>query len=73
MAGEDFGRFWIADTRIQSSIFWVGGVPRINGAVAGGQARPPLAPQRTLGAPGRRCDRTATEAITAAALDVLKK
>ncbi|MBO9711284.1 amidohydrolase [Sphingomonas sp.] len=74
MAGEDFGRYWLADKSIQSSIFWVGGVPRDqwNESVAGKRALPSLhspfwAPQAdaVIG--------TATEAMTAAALDVLRK
>ena len=73
MAGEDFGRFWIADKSIQSTIFWVGGVPRDQweASRAGKLALPSLhsahwAPEAeaVIG--------TATEAMTAAALDVLK-
>jgi hippurate hydrolase len=73
MAGEDFGRFWIANKSIQSSIFWVGGVPKEqwDASQAGKLALPSLhsphwAPEAeaVIG--------TATEAMTAAALDVLK-
>jgi hippurate hydrolase len=73
MAGEDFGRYWIADKSIQSTIFWVGGVPKDQweASQAGKLALPSLhsphwAPEAetVIG--------TATEAMTAAALDVLK-
>jgi hippurate hydrolase len=72
MAGEDFGRYWIADKSIQSSIFWVGGVPKDqwDASRAGKLALPSLhsahwAPEAdtVIG--------TATEAMTAAALDLL--
>src|SRR3546814_4256735 len=36
MAGEDFGRFYLADRTIQSIIFWVGGVPQDKWDAAGG-------------------------------------
>src|SRR3546814_9841405 len=39
MAGEDFGRFYLADRTIQSIIFWVGGVPQDKWDAAGGDAR----------------------------------
>jgi len=75
MAGEDFGRYAIADTSIQSVIYWVGGVPRDQWAKAqanGGTGLPSLhspkwAPdaEKVIG--------TAAEAMTAAALDVMKR
>ena len=37
MAAEDFSRFWLADKSKQSTLFWVGGVPRAKwDAVKGG-------------------------------------
>jgi amidohydrolase len=75
MAGEDFGRYHIADNSIQSVIYWVGGVPRDKWDAAkadGGKGLPSLhspkwAPdaEAVIG--------TAAEAMTAAALDVLKR
>lgn len=75
MAGEDFGRYLIADPAIQSVIYWVGGVPQDKWDAAqanGGKGLPSLhsakwAPdaQAVIG--------TAAEAMTAAVLDVLKK
>lgn len=73
MAGEDFGRYHIADPKIQSVIYWVGGVPQDQWDAAqkrGGTGLPSLhspkwAPdaEKVIG--------TAAEAMTAAALDVL--
>lgn len=75
MAGEDFGRYLIADPSIQSVIYWVGGVPQDKWDAAqanGGKGLPSLhspkwAPdaQVVIG--------TAAEAMTAAALDVLRR
>ncbi len=75
MAGEDFGRYLVADPSIQSVIYWVGGVPKDKWDAAqanGGKGLPSLhsakwAPdaQAVIG--------TAAEAMTAAALDVLKR
>jgi hippurate hydrolase len=75
MAGEDFGRYAIADTSIQSVIYWVGGVPQDQWAKAqanGGTGLPSLhspkwAPdaEKVIG--------TAAEAMTAAALNVMKR
>jgi amidohydrolase len=74
MAGEDFGRYWIADKSIQSSIFWVGGVPKAkwDEARAGKAALPSL--HSPFWAPeAEAVIGTATEALTAATLDLLKK
>ncbi len=74
IGGEDFGRFWLADKSVESLIFWVGGTPRAKWEAAGGDAQklPSLhspfwapEPEAVIG--------TATEALTLAALDVLKK
>ncbi len=74
MGGEDFGRYWLADKSVESLIFWVGGTPRAKWEAAGGDAQklPSLhspfwapEPEAVIG--------TATEALTLAALDVLKK
>jgi amidohydrolase len=74
MAGEDFGRYWIADKSIQSSIFWVGGVPKDkwDAAQAGKSSLPSL--HSPFWAPeAEAVIGTATEAMTAAALDLFKK
>src|SRR4051794_10398685 len=36
MAAEDFSRYWLADKTKQSTIFWVGGVPKAKWDAAGG-------------------------------------
>lgn len=74
MGGEDFSRYWLADNQIQSLIFWVGGVP---------QAKWDAAQKNKTGLPSLHSAYwapeaeavigTATEAMTAAALDILKK
>jgi len=74
MASEDFSRFWLADKSKQSVIFWVGGVPQAKwDAVKGDTLKlPPL--HSPLWAPDADAViSTATEAMTVAALDVLKK
>ncbi|WP_423607004.1 amidohydrolase [Sphingomonas sp. MS122] len=75
MAGEDFGRFHIADPSIQSVIYWVGGVPQDKwdaAQAAGGRGLPSL--HSSKWAPdAEKVIGTAAEAMTAAALDVLKR
>ena len=74
MGGEDFGRFYLADKSIQSMIFWVGGVPKAkwDAAQAGKEALPSL--HSPFWAPeAEAVIATATEAMTAAALDILKR
>lgn len=74
MGGEDFSRYWLADQRIQSTIFWVGGVPKAkwNAAQAGKGTLPSL--HSAEWAPDAEAVvGTATEALTAAALDILKR
>jgi hippurate hydrolase len=74
MAGEDFSYFHLADESIQSLLFWVGGVPKDQWDAAGGDpAKLPSLhsphwapePEAVIG--------TATEAMTAAALELLRK
>lgn len=75
MAGEDFGRYLIADPSMQSVIYWVGGVPQDKWDAAqanGGKGLPSLHSPRW--APDAQAViGTAAEAMTAAALEVLKK
>lgn len=74
MGGEDFGRFYLADKSIQSMIFWVGGVPKAkwDAAQAGKDTLPSL--HSPFWAPeAEAVIGTATEAMTAAALDILKR
>ena len=74
MGGEDFSRFWLADNKIQSLIFWVGGTPVDKWAAAGGNAAKLPSLHSPYWAPDADAViATATEAMTALALDVLKK
>ncbi|WP_443970790.1 amidohydrolase [Sphingobium sp. CR28] len=73
MGGEDFGQYYRADKSIQSFIFWVGGVPaeKMKAGASGG-ALPSL--HSPFWAPeAQTVIRTASEALTLAALDILKK
>ncbi|MGE5562908.1 MAG: amidohydrolase [Bacillota bacterium] len=74
MAAEDFSRYWLADKTKQSVIFWVGGVPKEKWAAAGGDTTKLPALHSPLWAPDAEAViSTATEAMTIAALDLLKK
>ena len=72
MAGEDFGRYWLADQSQQSSIFWVGGVPRAQWEAANGDTSKLPSLHSPFWAPDAEAViATATEAMTVAALDIL--
>ncbi|MCW3835875.1 amidohydrolase [Sphingomonas canadensis] len=74
MGGEDFSRYWLADQSIQSLIFWVGGVPRDKwDAAQAGKGQLPSLHSPFWAPDADAVIATATEALTAAALDVLKK
>jgi amidohydrolase len=74
MGGEDFSRFWLADKSIQSLIFWVGGTPTDKWAAAGGdQAKLPSLHSPFWAPDAQAVISTATEALTLATLDILKK
>jgi hippurate hydrolase len=74
MGGEDFSRFWLADKSIESLIFWVGGTPVDKWKAAGGNAQKLPSLHSPFWAPDAEAVvATATEALTMAALDVLKK
>jgi len=74
MGGEDFSRFWLADQSIESLIFWVGGTPRDKWDAAGGDPQKLPSLHSPFWAPDAEAViSTATEALTLAALDVLKK
>ena len=74
MGGEDFSRFWLADKNIQSLIFWVGGVPPRQWDAANGDAAKLPSLHSPYWAPDAEAViSTATEAMTALAMDVLKK
>jgi hippurate hydrolase len=74
MAGEDFGRYWLADQTKQSTIFWVGGVPQDKwDAVKGDTLKLPALHSPFWAPNAEAVVSTASEAMTLAALDVLKK
>jgi hippurate hydrolase len=73
MGGEDFSRFYLADTSIQSAMFWVGGVPKAAWDDAQKNKTPLPSLHSAKWAPdAERVISTATEALTAAALDILE-
>jgi hippurate hydrolase len=74
MASEDFSRFWLADKSKQSVIFWVGGVPQAKwDAVKGDTLKLPALHSPLWAPDADAVISTATEAMTVAALDALKK
>ncbi|MBA3511985.1 MAG: amidohydrolase [Sphingomonas sp.] len=74
MGGEDFSRYWLADKSIESLIFWVGGTPLDKWKAAGGNPQKLPSLHSPFWAPeADTVIATATEALTLAALDVLKK
>jgi len=74
MGGEDFSRYWLADKSIESLIFWVGGTPKAKWDAAGGDPLKLPSLHSPFWAPeADTVIATATEALTLAALDVLKK
>jgi hippurate hydrolase len=74
MASEDFSRYWLADKSKQSVIFWVGGVPKSKwDAVAGDTLKLPALHSSLWAPDADAVISTATEAMSVAALDILKK
>jgi amidohydrolase len=74
MVGEDFGRYRDTDPSIQSLLFWVGGVPKAKWDAAGGDPTKLPSLHSPFWAPeAETVISTAAEAMTAAALDILKK
>ena len=72
MAGEDFGRFHLADRSIESLIFWVGGVPEARWREANGDmSRLPSLHSPFWAPDPEPTIATATEAMVVAALGVL--
>jgi amidohydrolase len=74
MAGEDFSRYRLADPKIESLIFWVGGVPQDKWDAAGGDTSKLPSLHSPLWAPDAEAViETASEAMVTAALGVLGK
>ena len=74
MAGEDFGRFRLADPGIESLIFWVGGTPRDRWDAAGRDHHKLPSLHSPFWAPDAGAViSTATEALTVLSLDLFSK
>ena len=74
MGGEDFSRYYLADKSVESLIFWVGGTPMAKWQEAGGDASKLPSLHSPFWAPeADTVIATATEAMTALSLDILKK
>ncbi|MES2496730.1 MAG: amidohydrolase [Pseudomonadota bacterium] len=74
MGGEDFSEFYLADTSIQSLLFWVGGVRKDKwDAVKGDITKLPSIHSPFWAPDAEAVISTAVEAMSAAALAVLKK
>ena len=74
MGGEDFSQYWLADKTKETTIFWVGGVPKAKwDAVGGDDTKLPSLHSPFWAPEAETVISTATEAMTVAALDVLKK
>ena len=73
MGGEDFSEYYLADKTIQSLLFWVGGVPDDKWAAAKGDITKLPSIHSPFWAPDAEAViSTAIDAMTTAALDVLK-
>jgi len=74
MGGEDFSEFYLADTSIQSMLFWVGGVRKTAWDAAKGDITKLPSIHSPFWAPDAEAViSTAVDAMTTAALTVLKK
>ncbi len=74
MAGEDFSRFWRADNKLKTFIFFVGAVPAERLAQIDAGKAPAIALHSSLWAPDAPAViNTGAKALTVAALDILRK
>ena len=74
MGGEDFSQFYLADRSIETMLFWVGGVPKDKWDAAKGDITKLPSIHSPFWAPeADAVISTAVEAMTTAALTVLKK
>ena len=74
MGGEDFSQFYRADNSIQSLIFWVGGTPQAEWDAAQANGTPLPSLHSPFWAPdAEKVISTATEAMSAMAMEILKK
>jgi amidohydrolase len=74
MGGEDFGRFYRADKNIKSLIFWVGGVTQANWDKAQkGELNLPSLHSPYWAPEADAVINTATQALTSAAMQIMRK
>ncbi|MCL6698254.1 amidohydrolase [Sphingomonas sp. NSE70-1] len=74
MVGEDVGRYWLNDPSVEGTLFWIGGVPQAKWDAAGGDTTKLPSLHSPFWAPDAEVViSTATEAMSLAALEVLKK
>jgi len=74
MGGEDFSRYYLADKSIQSTLFWIGGVPQAKWDAAKGDTTKLPSIHSGFWAPDPEpLISTAVEAMTTAALTLLAK
>lgn len=74
MVGEDFSRYHKTDPKVESMLFWVGGVPADKWQAAGGDLQKLVSLHSPFWAPdAEKVIGTATEAMVTAALGVLGK
>ena len=74
MVGEDFGRYRLTGPKMESLIFWVGGVPQAKWDAAGGDTAKLPSLHSPFWAPdAEKVIGTGVEAMTVAALEVLKR
>jgi hippurate hydrolase len=74
MVGEDFSRYYLTDKGIESLLFWVGGTPKAKWDAAGGDPLKLPSLHSPFWAPDAEAViSTATEAMTVASLELLKK
>jgi amidohydrolase len=74
MVGEDVGRYWLDDPSVEGTLFWVGGVSKAKWDAVNGDTTKLPSLHSALWAPdAETVIATATEAMTIAALDALKK
>ena len=74
MVGEDFSRFYLADKSIESLMLWVGATPQDKWDAAGGDPlKLPSLHSPYFAPDAEKVISTATEAMTLASLDILKK
>ena len=74
MVGEDVGRYWLNDQSIAGTLFWVGGVPKAKWeAMSGDTTKLPSLHSPYWAPDAETVISTATEAMTVAALDILKR